>query len=456
MANFFDRRKVIKVEDLRGPRVYSTDLAPSLYDANNESGSVLVTARALKIKIIAKGLVTLNCGHLVSPLAIRLFDKHPDLLDGEAIVPAFRRDKNDLADYIEDMERFTKIGIGRTQVEEHIARVNAAARQVLPWELADVGQRYCDMVVAGLRSDTSTISRQLDRDHGLNHDERDAIASTIQDLEFGTSSSLRDYTSKLQNGAGDPIMRFATACYHMVGTSVVRCETGTDLNPLSDFKMEDVLQAGQQQAELTEEAIFLKLFLATALDTIQSAAIPSQIIDALSFKHAHLLSGALRDQGFQQKYDEVIETYLNTASKIDKREALESIDPEAIGTTVSDLAKTFRTAVLAELPKYWTKEAAEAKSEFYRAATDLALDGAGTVPLLGNVVSGVGLMGGAANLVSAIAAMNDARGALTKVHERRNEKIRTLIEALSVNNKSKLLDGVALLADAHVAAIERA
>jgi hypothetical protein len=57
-------------------------------------------ARALKIKIITKGLVTLNCAHLISPLGVHLLKVHPDLFDGEALLPAFREDKNNLCDYI--------------------------------------------------------------------------------------------------------------------------------------------------------------------------------------------------------------------------------------------------------------------------------------------------------------------------------------------------------------------
>jgi hypothetical protein len=49
-------------------------------------------------------------------------------------------------------------------------------------------------------------------------------------------------------------------------------------------------------------------FVYTALDKIQSIAIPSQIIDSLSFKHVHLLSGPHRKAGFQEKYDQVIQT----------------------------------------------------------------------------------------------------------------------------------------------------
>jgi hypothetical protein len=75
-AAFFTGRKIVKAEELAGPRVYSTDLIRTLFDPGDPANSRATSARALKIKIITKGLVTLNSAHLVSPLGVHLLDKH--------------------------------------------------------------------------------------------------------------------------------------------------------------------------------------------------------------------------------------------------------------------------------------------------------------------------------------------------------------------------------------------
>lgn len=455
MSRFFDERPVVKAKDLSGPRVYSTDLAASLYDPNDEVNCLLVAARALKIKIITKGLVTLNCAHLVSPFGLRLLETYPDLFSGDAILPAFRIDKNNLSDYVENAEVFERLGITQKRLDDHIASLSATVRKVIPWELADVGDRFREMMLTGLRDDQSTVSRQLDHEYGFSRDNRVKIASEIAGLDFRSSATVRDFVAKLPKGPKTPIDRFVTACYHMVGTNVVHCETGTDLSPLSNFKMEDVLLSGQQNAGLTDEAVFLELFLATALDKIQALAIPSQIIDSLSFEHVHLLSGALRKTGFQEKYDQVIQTCLEAMSKTDKRGVLEAMDPGEIATAVSELAGTFEQEVAAEIPKYWTKEAAEAKSEAYQAGTDLAGDAGGMVPVLGNVVSVAGAMRNVSNLASAAIDLYQARDALNQAHQLRIERMRAIIDKLDFKSKAKLLDGAALLADIHVAAISR-
>ena len=56
MSEFFKGRSIIEPQDLKGPRVYSTDLLPSFYDPARVQESVVLAARALKIKIITKGL----------------------------------------------------------------------------------------------------------------------------------------------------------------------------------------------------------------------------------------------------------------------------------------------------------------------------------------------------------------------------------------------------------------
>src|SRR3546814_18429786 len=79
-----------------GPRIYSTDLLPSHFNPEQPEESVELAARALKVKMITKGIVTLNSAYLVSPLGVLLMDKHPDLFSGEAIVPEFRTDQESL------------------------------------------------------------------------------------------------------------------------------------------------------------------------------------------------------------------------------------------------------------------------------------------------------------------------------------------------------------------------
>ena len=97
------------------------------------------------------------------------------------------------------------------------------------------------------------------------------MAHAVEALDLTDSSTLRNYISAHPQPARELLTCFAAACYHMNGTRVVNCETGTDLYPLSDFKAADVVLA-MRDAEaqfLSDESVFLKAFMGLALNRIR-------------------------------------------------------------------------------------------------------------------------------------------------------------------------------------------
>jgi hypothetical protein len=460
MPNFFEGRTIVKAEDLRGPRVYSTDLLPSLYDATRPDESVTITARALKIKVITKGLVTLNSTHLVSPLAVKLLDSHPDLFQGDAIVPAFRDDMSSLADWISTTGD-RALGYDESQMRDHVARVESLVKRVMPWTLGSTGDTYKRYVLDGLRDVHSIVRRQLEAT-GVTAGQIDKMLTDIETLDFSNSLHLREYISGLQEDAQKPLRRFTAACYHKIGTEVVRCETGMDLNPLSAFKVADMTLAGKERAEeLSEEVVFIECFMGFALDAIQASLLPTDVIDTLSFELAHQLSGALRAQGFQEKYDEVTTQYVSARKNADAGTALESLNEESVAVVARELADTFQQAVINELPHYRTAIQEEARANIYRSGADVGRDLIGTIPGLGEIVSFADAVTHSTQLAGDIAGaahVRDQRRAFEQAQLEREEKIQAAIHHLKTSDrkKSRLLDAVAALSDIHVTRIRRA
>ena len=111
---------------------------------------------------------------------------------------------------------------------------------------------------------------------------------------------------------GQIFSRFEVTCYHSVGTGVVNCETGTGLSPLSRFKAIDFITSEEERrsVELSDEAVFLDIFFAQALGAIQSVAIPTAVVDAMSFGNVADVSKILREAGFQERYEEVIGSFV--------------------------------------------------------------------------------------------------------------------------------------------------
>jgi hypothetical protein len=463
MSSFFEGRQMIKAQDLKGPRVYSTDLLPSNFDPRDPAESVAVTARAIKIKIITKGLVTLNSTYLVSPLGVKLTDAYPDIFSGPAILPAFRTDKTDLYDLVSSTGGHSAAGIDDVHLRAHIQQLEQTIKQVMPWELGDVGSRFRRDLLTGLRDSNSVIRRELAR-RGVSERAIEDIGSEIEKLDFGDSKHLRDYIAGITDATiREPLKRFSTACYHVVGTSVVRCETGTDLSPLSDFKAADVvLAARDEQVEaLSDEAIFLEAFMGFALDTIQASVLPSQIIDALSFDTAHKVSETLRKQGFQAKYDEITTNFVKTLSASDSKESLDQLDEVKIASLAHDLAEAFKREILRELPDYETAGYSEAKIQIYRAGADVARAVAGLFPGLHALVSFADIVEAgaeASGVGKELMSGRDQQKAFIEAQRKRKEKIEYAINRLKIapEKQSKLLGAVALLSDVHSLTVARA
>ena len=462
MSTFLESRKLISADQLKGPRVYSTDLLPTLYNASDPKESVVETARALKIKILTKGVVTLNAAYLLSPLAIQLLDDYPDFLGGPSLLPAFRVDKNSLEDLAASVENVEAFGIDKHRYGEHLARLDKLITHVMPWELGNVAKQYQALLLRGLDNPNSTIRRSLLSD-GIAEGDLARIRGDVSGLDFRDSINLRNYINKLPDPQRTLLRRFATASYHIVGTGVVNCETGTDLNPLSEFKAADVVLAGRDsRAEvLSDEAIFLGAFMGLALETIQAADIPSAIVDALDFKTVHQLSEALRQQGFQDKYDGLIRQYRSNAELTDTREALDRLDEGAVADVATELGKVFRDAIQAELPRYKTTTQKEARTAFYRASADLLKDFIGMVPVLSNIVSATDVAKDSVEAIEKANGLVDARDqgrAFAAAIRRRATEIQEAIKGLKVSEKKQtsLLDAVRTMCAVHSISIKPA
>src|SRR3546814_3443175 len=111
-----------------------------------------------------------------------------------------------------------------------------------------------------------------------------------------------------------------------------------------------------------------------ALDSIHAMAAPSQIIDSLDFATVHKLGDALRETGFQDKYDGIIRDYRNAAALPDGEEALHALDAEGIAEVAAGLAREFEDHVLTELIAYQPRIVETAKATLIATRNDIIKD----------------------------------------------------------------------------------
>lgn len=461
MPNFFDARQIVEPKSLIGPRVYSTDLFPSLYDSREPAESLATASRALKTKLITKGVVTLNSVYLMSPAAVALFESDHTLFDGDGIVPAFRDDHTGLTQLADlNREALRTAGIEDSRIKEHQAKLEASLKRVMPWNLAENGELLRKILLGKLEDDASRISIELEK-AGFSKTARNGLVEKIKSTDMSSSANVRGLMVVEPNAAERLLNAFLAASYHQVGAAVVNCEVGTDLSPLSTFKAADIVLSARSadgMLQLTEEAIFLDTFAATAMAAIQGFVAGDSIIDAIDFGTAHKLSAALREQGFQEEYDRAVQKVLATTSF--NAANADDIDVDDITHSVEKLHQAFSNAITDELREYKTQTQRDAQQKIVAVGADLLRDVAGQVPGVSNLVSLFDAVQHGAQGVEAgwrMVTLRDAQQALVNGAQARKEKMNSAINTLYAgrSSKSKLLDGAAAMIDLYVKAIER-
>lgn len=462
MTGFMEGRDRIEAQSLQGPRVYSTDLFAAHFNTSDPNPNVELAARAIKIKIITKGLVTLNSMSLLTPTGVALFEKNTDLFDGEALVPAVRLDQANLSDLVARNEKkLAEAGIGKARIDEHLARLDSTVKRVMPWSLGDVGESYRQGLIATLSNEHSQVTIETAK-RGFTPERRQALIAKIEDLDMSASDNLRRLMEAEPEEISRLLQAFANASYHKIGAGVVNCEVGTDLDPMAEFKAADRILAARSAdgiPSFTDEAIFLEVFATLALSAIQSYVAPEALIDVIDFKTAHQLSDALRHQGFQSEYDDAVKKIMSL-TPINGAVDINTIDVENISEAVSKLHERFGDLVTQQLSDYRTKSQDEAKQRLVEVGADLARDGAAQVPGLSNIVSTFDAVEHVRQGLEAAAelwSIREAKKALADGARRREEKMKAAIDVLYTgkDSRAKLLDGVALMSDLYVRAIDR-
>lgn len=336
------------------------------------------------MKILTKGCVTLNSAYLLSPMAILLLDRHPDLFNGPAILPAFRDDKTALSDLLASNEDMAAQGFDAQRVADHISRLDTLITRVMPWSLGDVGEKFRALLVSGLENPTSLVVRALGDEGFADTD----IVKLIDDLKTCLSPRASPWTPTSHPSRRPCRRRFVTTRppatkWSGPASCVARpAPISAPFQP-SSRAMSSSPRETAAPDRLSEEALFLEAFMGLALDTIPSAALPTQILDSPNFTTVHALSDALRAQGFQDKYDGIARRYLATAALPTDDAMLAGLEPEAIAHVAADLAATFKQAIIAELPHYTTQAQTDAQARVIETRGDIAKTSSPWCPALG-------------------------------------------------------------------------
>lgn len=425
---------------LSGPRVYSTDFHPrSTYATDN-----VALERSLKVKLLTKGIVTLNGGHLLTPAAFSFVCKHPNLLTDGLLLPAIREDKGNFNAYVADNEQaYRSAGWSSNQIDNAVAFLEESVKTVLPWRVEQAQEEYRGRLIWGVSSNTSILRQRLLKLDGIEEATLDKLADELARADLREDSVIDGMLADLRSDAREMVTKFTGAAYHQVGTSVVNCETGLDVSELADRRFGAM--AGSQAYDdahlLSDVSVFIGCCFESAMQAINESAFPTHVIDALSFDVIGKMRVRLQEQGFQQAYDDVISTF-GAQLQQSRVEDLENWEPESTVELVAKLSGHFRAYFDEELKNYRKAIQENRQKDAIRAAVATMKSGGSSIPAISEIASVIDTVGSG---VEALRAGGEAFAFLNHdtandaARKERDGRIDSALEAISPRNKAKIL-----------------
>jgi hypothetical protein len=239
------------------------------------------------------------------------------------------------------------------------------------------------------------------------------------------------------------LTKFAAAAYHMVGTSVVNCETGLDVSELADRRFGAMMSSEvyDDATCLTDVNVFICCCFEMAMQAINETAFPAHIIDALPFDVIGKMRVRLHEQGFQEAYDEVISTFA-TLLQQSRMEDIEGWEPESTVELVAKLSQHFKAYFNEELPGYRKAIQERRTRDAIRAGAATIKSSGAAVPAISEVLSIIDAVGFGAEAVRAAGdaySFLDHNTADQAARKERDDRIDAALKAISPKNEAKVL-----------------
>ena len=437
-------------QSLSGPRVYSTDFHPSHFAAKPLSaGLELAILRSLKVKFLTKGTVTINGGHLLHPSVVGILRQNESILSDGLLLPARREDKATFGDYADDhAQQIREAGWSDVDLKTAVSFIEDRVKEILPWRVEQAVDAFRQRLLEGFQNPHSQIHRTLLRDGGLTEADLVRMIDEIGKLDLREDHSMERYIEQQPSHVQNFLRRYSHACYHVVGTTVVNCETGTDLAALSEVRINDLTgnAASRSDEVLSDVNIFHRCCFAMAMQIVNEAMVPVTFIDAIPFEKIASIRRALQDQGFQKKYDEIVSDFLSRIAAGNDFKSMEAWDINRTVRLVDELAMDFRRYLESEVVNYKTASQKAHESEAVWSFAETAKSGLHMVPVISELIAGVEMVksyaAGIKHLRAAVLLRDDPKAAAEHVKHERARRAEDFLQVLDPSNKATILDAL--------------
>lgn len=364
----------------QGPTAYFTDFDYKIVRFKRDKKQYRrEVERRLKIILLTKNTVVCAASHLTHEFAYRLFKDNPILFDENMIMPALRRDKHHVTDYL---DRELAKGSVKKNMEsfyrDHITKV-------VDWELMPNTTWFRQHLLEALNDDRSVIGRNLK----LPKRKIYALINEMQKSPVLFRETILENISNWDAKNQRKLLNFVNLVYHMSGAKTVKCESALPEENYIDYRLADF---SKHRTMLSDTQIFLKLLFELAFEILYKYTLPVELLDILTFEDIHYLRKPLEKSTFREKYDEMVQSSIRAIRNVDSdHDEAFAYDIKASGEILERISDTFEEIFKQELSEFLRKKRRKRTEELRKSTFSLGFQVAGLLPFVSTVTNALSI-----------------------------------------------------------------
>lgn len=419
-----------------GPRAYFTDIDEKIvrFKQDKEIYKKEIERR-LKIILLIKNTVVCAASHLTHEFAYTFFRNNPILFEKNMIIPALRRDKQYVTEYLED-KRIAK-PLKESMKDFYEDYVN----QVVDWELIENTTWFKTNLLRVLKDERSVVRRNLPN---LSKGKLNYLINEIERSEILTREIILQPISSWATREQETFLNFVNLLYHISGARVVNCESALPQENYIDYSLTGF---SKHRTTLSETQVFFKVFFELAFEILYKNALPVELIDVLTFEDIYYIRKPIEKSSFRKKYEELIQRSIKAINLSTDFENI-GADVQEVLETLEKISRTFEEIFKQELPEFLRKKHTKTTKELRKSSLSLGLGCAELIPYISNIASAISLAQSSREVFVNLNQYLRSREELSNYNlylKNKERMLRKWIEKFNISEKSTLLDVLDLL-----------
>ncbi|MCK4825684.1 hypothetical protein KA005_58595, partial [bacterium] len=319
-------------------------------------------------------MIVCGASQLNSQVVFEFFKENPFLLERGLIIPALRSDRAEVGDCI---------SIGG-KIEKDMRRFyNDTISQVVTWEHSFNATGFKNGLVNALLDDGSILRRNL---RLASKEKLEKLAQQLTGFEHLSRDDLKRCMCFLDSRSRRLISKFANLIYYLSGSRTVDCETALRNLDYLDFSIADIVK---RKTHLSEYAVFWKIFIELAFESLNLPLVPEESLDLLSFEEIAKLQIPIQRSGFCEEYDRMLSYTLDCIKLKDITSVVSSA--EQLLRLRNLLAKTFKETLELQKEAFIQSRRQQYRGKMVSSTISLGVGLAGSIPGIGTVFNLVGV-----------------------------------------------------------------